>query len=152
MLTPDQKALLAELESEAEHLTKKAEQQERRKQYLNAAQFYKEALYRVRNVASLPLAKTQAKLYERRVNRVIELHNQMILRARERREARHMVLGIVTREPGVLQTELYNRMPQQPRELVRDIIAGALEEGRVSRTRTGRTYALYPLTSGRAGS
>jgi len=146
--TPEQKSLLAELEDEANHLTGKAERHERRKQFLEAAQFYKEALYRVRNAASLPLNKKQTKDYERRVARVIELHNQMIYKARERRDARHMVLGVVMREPGVLQTELYRRMPQQPPEMVREVVAWAVGEGRLRRRKQGRTYALYPRAAG----
>lgn len=144
MLTPEQKSLMGRLEEEAENLIKKAEHMERRKQFLDAAQLYKQVLYRVRSVSSMPLSKTKAKTYERRVTKTIEMHNTMILRARERTEARRMILGIVTREPGVLQTELYKRMPQQPREMVQDVVTWAVTEGRVAKERKGRTYALYP--------
>ena len=144
LMTPEQKSLLAELEDEANHLTGKAERHERRKQFLEAAQFYKEALYRVRNAASLPLNKKQTKDYERRVARVIELHNQMIYKARERRDARHMVLGVVMREPGVLQTELYRRMPQQPPEVL-VATAGPLNARRAGRLADGLITVGAPL-------
>lgn len=144
MLTPEQKTLLAELEDEAGHLTKKAQRLEQKKEFMGAAQCYKQVLYRVRNAASLPVSKTQGERYQRRIRRVIELHNTMIYRAREQDEARRMIVGIVRREPGVLQTELYNRMPQQPRSMVREIISWAIDEGTIVRRRKGRTYALYP--------
>ena len=52
------------------------------------------------------------------------------------------VLRIVVAQPGLLQTDLYGRLPTVPRDTLSYVLYFAADHGRVVRTKKGRTYQL----------
>lgn len=50
----------------------------------------------------------------------------------------------VRKEPGILQTTLYERFPEVKSRVMQQTLLNMDREGRLRRTREGGSYALYP--------
>ena len=58
--------------------------------------------------------------------------------------AEERLLRLVREQPGVLQTELYARLPEIGRRFLQEQLRSMAHDGRVRRVREGGTYRVYP--------
>ncbi|PLX80948.1 MAG: hypothetical protein C0616_06990 [Desulfuromonas sp.] len=54
------------------------------------------------------------------------------------------ILTLVQREPGIKQTELYGRIPDQPRKSLQEQLRKLADDGRLRRVKKGSSYQLFP--------
>lgn len=62
---------------------------------------------------------------------------------RTKKKIRADLIPIITKEPGIIQSELYKRFDESLKWLVSNELYQLEREGRITRTKSGRSYSLF---------